>query len=58
MCSSSKTGVNGLGLCLDLVSNIVERLEGGFITDGSDVSSLKAGVLIINRTRNDGSQRR
>ena len=51
MCSSSKIGVDGLGICLDLVLKLVERFEGGFATDGSEVSSLEKGVLVINVAR-------
>ena len=51
MCSSSKIGVDGLGVCLDLVSKLVECFGGWFFTDGSEVSSHKEGVLLINRAR-------
>ena len=48
MCSSSEIGVDRLGFCLDLISKLVERFEGGFAIDGSDVSSLEKDVLVIN----------
>ena len=48
MCSSSDIGVDGLVVCLHLVSKLVEHFEGGFATDGSDISSLENGVLVIN----------
>ena len=47
MCSSSEIGLYRLGVCLDLVSNIVEHFEGGFATDESEVSLLEEGVLEI-----------
>ena len=49
MCSSSEIGVDGLGIYLDIVSNLVERFEGSFDTDCSEVSSLEEGILVINR---------
>ena len=48
---SSNIGVYGLGVFLDLVSNLVEHFEGGFATDGSDVSSLEKVVLVVNVAR-------
>ena len=51
MCSSSKIGVDGLGVCLDLVLKLVERFEGGFDTDGSDFILLEEGVLVMNSAR-------
>ena len=48
MCSSSGIGVDGLGVCVDLVLKLVERFEGGFAMDGSEVRSLGKGVLVIN----------
>ena len=38
---SSESGVDGLDICLDIVSKLVERFEVGFTTDGSEVSSLE-----------------
>ena len=32
-------------------SELVEHFEGGFATDGSEVGSLKEGVLVINIVR-------
>ena len=49
MCSSSDIRVDRIGVCLDLVSKLVERFKGGFATDGSEVSSLEEGILGINR---------
>ena len=37
-----------LGVYLVLVSNIVERFGGMFATDGSEVSSLEEGVVVIH----------
>ena len=54
MCSSSDIGVDGIGVFLDLFSKFVERFEGGFTTNGSEVRSLKNGVLVINVARNGG----
>ena len=54
MYSSSDIGVGGLRVGINLVSNIVENFEGGFATDGSEVSSLKEGVLVIDRACNGG----
>ena len=54
MCSSSEIGVDRLGACLDLVSNIMERFEGGFSTYGSEVSLPERGVLVINVFRHGG----
>ena len=54
MCSSSEIRVDRLGVCLDLVLNILERFEGEFSTGGSEVISLKEGVLVINRARYGG----
>ena len=54
MCSSSEIRVDRLGVCLDLVSNILERFEGEFSTGGSEFISLKEGVLVINRARYGG----
>ena len=51
MRSSSNIGVDGLGIFLDLVFKLVERFKGGFSTDGSDVSFLEKGVLVINVAR-------
>ena len=48
MCSSSEIGVDGLGVCIDLVLKPVECFEGDFDTDGSEVSSIKEGVLVVN----------
>ena len=48
MCSSYKIGVDGLGVCLDLVFKLVERFEGGFATYGSDFILLEEGVLVMN----------
>ena len=54
MCSSSDIGVDGLGICLGLVLKFVDRSEGGFATDGSEVSSLKNGALVVNSSRRCG----
>ena len=54
MCSSSEIVVYGLGICLDLVSKLVESFEGGFDTDGSEVISLEKVVLVINIARHGG----
>ena len=54
---SSESGVDGLDICLDIVSKLVERFEVGFTTDGSEVSSLEEGVLLINRARHGGLRR-
>ena len=54
MCSSYKIGVDGLGVCLDLILNLVERFEGGFATDGIEVSFFEEGILGINRACNGG----
>ena len=54
MRSSSEIGVYGLGVCLDLISKIVERFKGGFATDGSEVSSLEEGILVMDRARHVG----
>ena len=48
MCSSSKIGVDGLEFCLDIVWKVVERFEGWFVTDGSEVRLIENGVLVIN----------
>ena len=48
MCSSSNIGVDGLGIFLDLVLKLVERFKGGFSTDGSHVSLLEKGDLVMN----------
>ena len=47
--SSSDIGVYSLFVGLNLVSELVERFEGGFATVGSEVESLKEVVLIIDR---------
>ena len=49
MCSSSDIEVDGLGVCLDIVLKLMEIFKGGFITDGSEVISLKEVFLVINR---------
>ena len=54
MFSSYEIGVDGLEVYLDLVPKLVEFFESGFITDGSEVISLKKGVLVINVACNDG----
>ena len=46
--------VDGLGVCFNLVSKLVERFEGGFATDGSEVGSLEEGDLVINISRHGG----
>ena len=57
MCSSSKMGVDGLGVCLDLISKLVEHFKGGFAMDGSEVSSTKEGFLVINSACHGGQRR-
>ena len=47
MCSYSDIVLYGLGVLLDLVSKLVDRFEGGFSTDRSEVSLLQKGVLIV-----------
>ena len=54
MCSTYKVEVNVFGVFLDLVLKLVERFEVGFATDGSEVSSLKEGVLVVNRSIHGG----
>ena len=54
MCYSSKIGLDGLGVCLDIVLKLMERFEGGFAMDGSEVILLEEGVLVINRARHGG----
>ena len=54
MCYYSDIGVDGLGVCLDLILNLVERFEGGFATDGIEVSFFEEGILGINRACNGG----
>ena len=54
MCSSSEIGIDGLSICLDLFLEIVERFKGEFAMDGSDVSSLEEGVLVINKAHHGG----
>ena len=54
MCSQYYIGVDGLGICLDNVLNLVDRFEGGFATGGSDVSLLEKGALVINSYRHYG----
>ena len=54
MCSSSKIGDDGLEVCLDIFSKLVERFEGGFAMDGSEVRSTEKGVLVINVACNCG----
>ena len=54
MYSYSKNVVDGLGVFLDLVSNILERFEGWFFTDGSEVIFLEEGVLVIHRACHGG----
>ena len=51
MCSSSDILVNGIGVCFYLISKLVERFEGGFYTDGSEVSSFEEGVFVVNIDR-------
>ena len=46
--SSYGIKVTVLVVCLDLVSNLVERFECGFALDGSEVSSLEKGVAVVN----------
>ena len=48
MRSSSDIGLERLGVCLDLVSKLVESFEGGFATDGSEARSLEKGVFVID----------
>ena len=50
MCSSSEIRVDGLVVCLDIISKLAGHLKGGFSTDGSEVSSLEEGILEINRS--------
>ena len=50
MCSSSDIGIDSLRVGFNLVLKLVERFEGGFATDGSEVISLKEGVFVINRS--------
>ena len=54
MCSSYEIGVDRLGICLDIISKLVDHFEGGFTTDGSEVSLLEEGVLVINKSRHGG----
>ena len=54
MWSSSKIGVDGLGIFLDLILKLVKGFEGGFATYGSEVGSLKKGVLVTNIARHGG----
>ena len=48
MFSSSEIGVDGIGICLDLVSKFVECFEGGSAMEVSEVRSLKKGFLVMN----------
>ena len=47
MCFSSEVLVDRLGVCFYLVPKLVERFEGGFATDGSEVGSLEK-VFFVN----------
>ena len=54
MCSSSKIGVDGFRVFLDLVLKLVDSFEGGFVMDWSEVGLIEYGVLVIDRTRHGG----
>ena len=49
MCFSSKSGVEILCVFLYFVSKLVDNSEGGFATDGSEVTSLEEDDLVNNR---------
>ena len=49
MWSSSEIGVYRLVVCLDIFLKLVGRFEGDFATDGSYVSLIEEGVLLVNR---------
>ena len=51
ICSYSKIWVEGLGVCFNFISKLVDRLKGGFATNESEVGSLKEGVFVINIDR-------
>ena len=51
MCSSSEVGLYGLDVGFYSVSKLVERFEGGFATDGSEVASLEECVFVVNISR-------
>ena len=52
--SSSDIGVDGLGVFLYLISNLVERFKGSFAMDGSEVRLLEKGDLVINFSHHGG----
>ena len=51
MCSSSDILLDNLGVSFYLILKLVERFEGGFAADGSEVGSIKEGVLVVNIAR-------
>ena len=54
MCSSSEILVDILGVCFYIYPKHVDRFKGGFVMDGSEVGSIKEGVLVIYIDRHVG----